>query len=217
MKTPEILVCLFIIATVAWMAIDAMAKAHRKPRERGKHLGLVMVALLFASSVGAAPVGGTPDRNPRDAGATRDVYAAGQIGLTPFASYRVHEFDSLDGEMGVGLAASYALTRNLTLEVWTLSEGYESAPVIDSLTEAGANVKFYAPIKESGFAPYALLGYSRGIHTAANNMELGAGLEYRFAKHLTAFTDGVWIQNFGLEDPVSYAHVKFRAGLGWRF
>ncbi len=173
-------------------------------------LAILGLCLLLATKAHSGPADGGSD-------AAASPYQAGQIGLTPFASYRVHEFDSLDGELGVGLAASYALTRNLTLEVWTLSEGYQSDPVIDSLTEAGANVKFYAPIKDSGFAPYALLGYSRGLHTDANNMELGAGLEYRFAKHLTAFTDGVWIQNFGLEDPVSYAHVKIRAGLGWRF
>lgn len=144
-------------------------------------------------------------------------YQSGVISATTFASYRVHEFGQFDGELGVGLGVGYAITRNLTIEGWALGEHYTDEPAIDSISEAGAYLKFYAPIKESGFAPYAVVGYSRGIHTDANNMEAGIGLEYRFLKHLTAFADGVWVQNFGLEDPVSYAHAKFRLGGGFTF
>lgn len=153
---------------------------------------------------------------------SEDPYAAGQFSVSPFASYRVHEFGEFNGKLGAGLAASFSLTRNLTLEAWTLSEAYESAPVIDSLLEAGANLKFYAPLKDSGLAPYALLGYSRGLQTDSNNMETGLGLEYRFKPGLALlpsalFADAVWVQNFGLSDPVSYGQAKGRAGLVWRF
>lgn len=149
-----------------------------------------------------------------------DLYAAGQISVTPFASYRVHEFESLDGEAGVGLGLGYALTRNLTLHGWALSEEYTDEPVIDSITSAGAGLKFYAPIKNSGFAPYAVLGYSREIAAQVDNMETGAGLEQRFKVGKlkgAAFIEGVWVQNFGTTDPVSYAHARFSAGVGFQF
>lgn len=156
---------------------------------------------------------------PLEARAAADLYAAGKFSVSPFASYRAHEFGKFDGQLGAGLAVSYSLTRNLTLEAWTLSEEYKSHAVIDSLLEAGASLKFYAPLKDSGLAPYALIGYSRGIESAANNMETGVGFEYRFkgGLPLTLFVDGVWVQNFGLSDPVTYAHAKARTGIGWRF
>lgn len=92
------------------------------------------------------------------------VYRAGVWTLAPFASYRVHEFSEFNGKLGGGLAAGYALTRNLTLEASTLSEGYiQGEPAVDSLAEASAAFKFYVPIKETGLAGYALLGYTRNL------------------------------------------------------
>lgn len=150
-----------------------------------------------------------------------DLFAAGKWSANPFVAYSVSELGEFNGDFAGGLSLGYAVTRNLTLEAWALGNKYESEPVSDSVDQAGAYVKFYAPIKTSGFAPYAILGYSHGFRNDSHNMDTGAGVEYRFklSGRLSAniFADSVWVQNFGLQDPVTYAKFKLRSGVGLSF
>jgi outer membrane protein W len=172
--------------------------------------------------VGAGHSGAAPEPAPvLKLEEKADLFAAGKWTVNPFVAYSVSEIGAFNGDFAGGLALGYAVTKNLTLEAWALGNEYESAPVVDTVDQAGAYLKFYAPIKESGFAPYALLGYGYGQHTQAHNMEMGPGIEYRFKLTGklggTVFADAVWVQNFGLQDPVTYARVKIRGGVGLSF
>jgi len=147
-----------------------------------------------------------------DAPPVESPYKAGQVSLSSFGSYRASDVKQLDGKFGAGLALGYALTKAITIEAETLSERYESAPVIDSLAEAGANFKGYLPLGKTGLAGYGLLGYTRDLKRDDNRMNAGAGIELRANKVFTVFADGRTTQNF--HDPV---HFLFRVGLGARF
>lgn len=139
-------------------------------------------------------------------------YAKGDFTVSPFASYRVTEWGADNGKFGAGLAAGYHLRDNVAVELETLSEGYTSAPVIGSLTEAGANLKWYLPLKQSGVAPYALIGYTRNLDEDQNRMNAGAGIEWRFSKVAGVFVDGRWTHDFN-----RLGHALFRSGLTFRF
>ncbi len=141
-----------------------------------------------------------------------DVYAKGDFTVSPFASYRVTEWGADNGKFGAGLAVGYHLRDNVAIELETLSEGYTSAPVIGSLTEAGANLKWYLPLKQSGLAPYALIGYTRNLDEDQNRMNAGAGIEWRFTKVVGVFADGRWTHDFN-----RVGHSLFRSGLTFRF
>ncbi len=144
--------------------------------------------------------------------AVESPYKAGVVTVSSFGAYRASDVKELDGKFGAGLALGYALTKAVTLELETLSERYERAPVIDSLEEAGANFKGYLPIGKTGLAGYGLLGYTRKLKGADNRMNAGAGIELRANEVFNVFVDGRTTQNF--HDPV---HFLFRVGLGARW
>jgi len=178
-----------------------------------KHLTLIALTVLTLSPFRSPAGPPTPPPAPAPAPAKTEVdaYAAGQVTVSPFASYRTHEFGRYNGKFGAGLALSYSATRNLSIELETLGERFDSDDWIQSLTEAGANFKFYVPLKH-GFAPYALLGYTRNLDEDQNRMNAGAGLEWRVSRHLAAFADGRWTHDFR-----DVGHVLFRLGGSIRF
>jgi hypothetical protein len=145
------------------------------------------------------------------ADAQADPYARGRFSVSPFASYRLHEFDSLDGELGAGLALGYMVAKNIEIEVETLSEHLDDSNWADAFTEAGVNFKGYLPVGRSGFAPYGFIGYTRNLQVDENRMNAGAGIAYRY-KQVGLFADGRWTHDFGVNDPVSYGHALFRVG-----
>lgn len=138
-------------------------------------------------------------------------FAAGQWTISPFGSYRAHELGQFNGEWGAGLAASYAVANNVAIEVETLGEEWQTEPWIDSLKEAGANLKAYLPIGRSGLAAYGLIGYSHDWQIDENRMNAGAGVEVR-AKLVYAFVDGRWTHDFR-----TLGHALFRLGVGVHF
>jgi len=140
-----------------------------------------------------------------------------RISISPFASYRVHEFGQFNGKLGGGLAAGFAITPRLTLEAEVLAERFDDSHWLDSLTEAGANFKFYVLKPGSRLNPYALIGYTRNLDFDQNRMNAGAGLEVRLGDHASVFADGRWTHDFGTTEPVSLGHAMFRGGLNWRF
>lgn len=124
------------------------------------------------------------------------IYAAGSFTLAPFASYRAHEVERLDGRVGGGLELSWFPVDHIAIAFETLSERIENSPWYDSFGEVGANFKGYLPLGRSGVAPYGFIGYTRDLIGHDNRMNAGAGLEYRY-KRVGVFADGRWTHNFG--------------------
>ncbi len=149
-------------------------------------------------------------------------FAKGTWAVSPFASYRVHEFGAADGKFGGGLALSYFAADNLAVELETVSEHFDDSHWADSFTEAGVNAKGYLPLGATGFAPYLLVGYTRagldGVSphqngatesraTGQNRMNAGAGIEWRATKRFGVFADGRWTHDFD-----TLGHALFRVG-----
>lgn len=138
------------------------------------------------------------------------AYSKGTVTVSPFASYRAHEFGKFNGKFGGGIALSYFPVDNVAVELETLSEGFGSH-LYNSFTEAGANLKGYIPIGSSGFAPYFLAGYTRGgldgIESTDNRINVGAGVEWHASKRFGLFADGRWTHDFE-----TLGHSLFRLG-----
>ncbi len=96
-----------------------------------------------------------------------------------------------DGELGAGAAISYFFHRNIGIEGYGFTEGTGGRHWLDYL---GANVIGRFPIAETGLAPYIFAGASRQIDPIAQwGLDAGAGLEWRFAKHVGVFADGRYV------------------------
>lgn len=138
-------------------------------------------------------------------------YAAGTWSVSPFVSYRVHEFGKFNGKAGGGVALSYFAADNFAVELETLSEHFDDSHWADAFTEAGVNFKGYLPLARSGFAPYFLVGYTRGgldgVGPNENRMNAGAGVEWRAAKRFGLFADARWTHDFK-----TLGHALFRVG-----
>lgn len=149
--------------------------------------------------------------------------AHGQFSVSPFASYRVHEFGAHNGKFGGGLAASYQLYPQISLEAEVIAERIDDSHWIESLTEAGANFKIdlLKPSKTRALTPYLLVGYTRNLDFDQNRMNTGAGVNVRLGRaagvDFRAFCDGRWTQDFGTTTPVSLGHALFRLGLSGSF
>lgn len=192
---------------------------------------LSMVALAAVAFLRAAVPGGSGDGGKQSlapglrlllglliagwassAVAQTDPFAPKQFSVSPFASYRVRNFDGVLERFGGGLAVGYSFSRNLTLEAETLSEGVHRLPLQNSITEAGLNLKSYVPLGTSGLAPYALIGYTHGFKPVEESrFNAGAGLELR-AKYLAVFADGRWTHDFR-----NVGHALFRVGASIRW
>lgn len=138
------------------------------------------------------------------------LYQKGEISVNPFASARVQDSQA---EFGGGLALGYAITDRLTIEADAITEGIDDSNWNDAVRSVGAGVKFYFPIKATGFAPYLIGGYQRDLIDHENRLQAGAGVEYRFNKQFAAFADAQ--VNHGFEQELSELgnDVRVRAGL----
>lgn len=137
-----------------------------------------------------------------------------QLSVSPFVSYRVHELGAFNGKFGGGLAAGYALNKQVTLEAEVIAERFDDSDWGGSLTEAGANFKIdiFRPKASRPISPYLLIGYTRNLDIDENRMNAGAGIQLKFTRNLSAFADGRWTHNFG-----TIGHALFRGGLSYRF
>jgi len=143
----------------------------------------------------------------------QDPFAKGNFSVSPFATLRLVDSNE---EFGAGLSASYSLTRNLTLEAEVVGEDFNEAEWIASFREVGANLKWYFPIKSSGFAPYLIGGYKRDLAIHENRLAAGAGLELRL-KQFAVFADARVVHGFDQELAELGNEVLIRLGGSYQF
>ena len=174
---------------------------------------LIAVCLAILSIAVYSKASDKPAPPPIDDAAEYSLFGKGKISISPYASYRVKDFDGVLDRFGGGAQISYFVVDNLALEANFLSEGlqFHDKSFADSFTDAGGNVKGYWPLGKTGFAPYILVGYTRGLKLDENRMNAGAGLELR-GKYGLVFADGQWTHDF---DRV--AHAVLRLGAGFHF
>ena len=171
-----------------------------------------MIAAVAVTLVMAAFVGPSRAAEPAELpAASTQVDALQRISISPFASYRVHEFGANNGKFGGGLAAGFALNPHLTLEAEVLAERFDDSHWIESLTEAGANFRIY-PLNSKVLKPYALIGYTGSLDESQHRMNAGAGLEAVLSRNAALFGDGRWTHDFR-----DVGHALFRAGISLRF
>ncbi len=165
---------------------------------------ILMVAMLSSIVVKAAPA---------DPGwfSVQNAAEDPRFSISPFASYRVHEFGKFNGKFGGGLAAGFALNPHVTIEAEVIAERFDDSHWLDSLTEAGANLRLY-PFDTKVLKPYGLLGYTRNLDVDQNRMNAGVGIDVVLGKNAAVFVDGRWTHDF-----VDVGHALFRAGARLRF
>lgn len=174
---------------------------------------LALCAVLFLPCLSSAAAGAERPAPPLAVSAPEaSPFAEGTVTLSPFASYRVHEFGKFNGKVGGGLALSYFVADNIALEAETLSEHFDDSHWADAFTEAGVNLKGYLPLGATGLAPYILVGYTRALQHDENRMNAGAGIAYHVSKSVQLFADGRWTHDFR-----TLGHALFRVGGGISF
>lgn len=173
---------------------------------------LGFAALVCVSPAVAAPPAPAPTPPPAPAAPSSAFErAVARISVSPFATYRVHEFGARNGKLGGGLAAGFALTKHVTLEAEVIAERFDDSHWFESLTEAGANFRLSAR-PGALLNPYGLLGYTANLDESEHRMNAGAGLEVNFSDHVGVFLDGRWTHNF-----TDVGHALFRLGATLRF
>lgn len=128
-----------------------------------------------------------------------DYYRANELSLDVFgtASLGKYSLDHFSGarlrqntRLGAGVGLNYFFTRNIGIGGDLYSEDTTGA-FIDS---ASANLILRLPLGHSGFSPYAFGGGGYQFDLAKVWFaQAGAGIEYRFTKHVGAFLDGRWV------------------------
>lgn len=147
------------------------------------------------------------------AGKIASQYEAGVFSVSPFASVSV--VDSHE-DFGAGLAVGYSLTKHLTLEADVVSEEIDDSHWDDAIKDVGASVKYYFPIKQTGFAPYLIGGYKRDLLIHENLLAAGAGVEFRRSR-FAVFVDARVVHEFEQELSELGNRVQGRGGLSILF
>ncbi len=191
---------LLVVATLAIIGIDKLPDC-RPPRwrKRTQKLSLAAMLLCFSASVHAADA--------------PSLFSKGRVTLSPFATASI-----VDSELsyGGGLALGYSLTEKLTVEAEVTSEGIDDSQWLESFRDAGGNLKYYFPLKQTGFAPYLIGGYHRDFVQHENLLAAGAGLEFR-RDRFSIFADAQAIHGFEQELSELGNAVRVRAGFGFKF
>ncbi len=137
-----------------------------------------------------------------------DIFGSASLGkysLDHFSNARVRQ----NTRLGAGVGLNYFFTRNFGIGGDLYSEDTSGA-FIDS---ASANMILRLPLGHSGFSPYAFGGGGYQFDLAKVWFaQVGAGIEYRFTKHVGAFLDGRWV----FPDKTKYYGVA-RLGLRYAF
>lgn len=190
---------------------------------------LLLLTAFALCTLGVPASAGEP---ARPEGRTPNApYHAGQFTVAGFGSYRAATLDALDGRFGGGSEVSYFVKDNIAVALEALTENVGHS----AIDEAGLNFKGYLPIKNSGFAPYGLLGVSHSFEGASFTQSTfdkkkgemttttvlkdgdwrfnaGAGVEFRAYKTFGVFADGRWTHDFD-----HLGHALFRVGANLRF
>jgi hypothetical protein len=128
-----------------------------------------------------------------------DFYHANELSLDVFgmASLWDSTVDHLSAarvqhqtQFGAGLGLNYFITRNFGIG----ADAYAQDTTGVFVDSASVNLILRLPLGHSGFAPYAFGGGGRRFESDDVWFgQLGAGLEYRFTRHMGAFLDARWV------------------------
>jgi opacity protein-like surface antigen len=174
---------------------------------------LVVASLAVASSLPAAAPAAPAPAKEAPAKSTESADSPSfleRLSVSPFVSYRLHEFSRANNKFGGGLSAGFQLNSRLTLELETLAERFDDSNWDGSLTEAGANLKLY-PFESKVVRPYVLLGYTRNLDEDQDRMNAGLGVEWNLSKHIALGADGRWTHDWDI-----VGHVLFRGFLRFK-
>ena len=137
----------------------------------------------------------------------------GRFTLAPVVSYRTTEWAKTTDKLGGGLALSFMVANNLSIEASAISYNATDTPSAwDTFDEGAVNLKGYLPLRASGFAPYGFVGYTRDHQFDDNLGNIGVGLAYRW-KFIEASVDAQGNHTFENRG----AQMRLRASLGIRF
>jgi len=145
-----------------------------------------------------------------------DLYRASELSLDAFGSASLGKY-TIDHpsemrvrnntRLGAGAGINYFITRNIGIGTEAYSEN-TTGTFVDSVS---ANLTLRLPLGQSGFAPYVFGGGGRQFDTVkAWFAQAGAGMEYRFTRHVGVFLDARGV----LPNEAKYYGV---ARLGMRF
>jgi len=170
--------------------------------------------LLAALNSVPAPAKPTPlpALSPNEA---ERVFTAGEFSLDLFGTYHDARPDLLAGSLkggdyGAGIAANYFFHKNAGLQLdSTVADVENIAGGLFDHTSLSLLVRY--PLGQ--IAPYAIAGAGRDWNEHSFTTHTGAGLEWRFTKHLGAIGEARW--TFGTQDQPDT--LQFRAGLRYTF
>jgi hypothetical protein len=115
-----------------------------------------------------------------------DLFGAGTTGESRYDHYYDGYHLRHDARGGGGVGINYFFCKYVGVGADTLSEGLN--PFIYS---ASGNVIGRIPIGNTGLAPYVFAGGGYQFHDDRTGFgQAGAGLDFRFARHLGVFVDG---------------------------
>jgi hypothetical protein len=111
----------------------------------------------------------------------------GEYTIDHLSSDRVRQ----NTEFGAGAGVNYFITRNIGIG----AEAYSENTTGTFIDNASGNLILRLPLGQSGFAPYAFGGGGHQFDMAKLWFgQAGAGMEYRFTRHVGVFLDArmVW-------------------------
>jgi hypothetical protein len=145
----------------------------------------------------------TYDQNPeemfRASELSLGVFGMGTVGertLNHFTGGNVRRH----GRLGLGADLEYFFTKYIGLE----AEAWSENPNSDFVNNVGGNLVIRIPIGNIGLAPYVFGGGGHEFYSrVATYGDAGAGVEFRFCRHVGIFVDGRYVVpdhlgNYGL-------------------
>lgn len=172
------------------------------------HLESIIVCLIAITAVALMAIA-----CPASSAEPPSLYTKGQLTASPFGTARIVDSEA---EFGAGLEIGYSLTERLTIQADAISEGIDDSNWQDAVKSVGAGLKYYFPIKQTGFAPYLLGGYQRDLIDHENQLQAGAGIEYRINRW-RIFADAQVNHGFDQEISKLGNDVLVRFGVGYQF
>jgi hypothetical protein len=159
------------------------------------YIGGTILLLAATSALGAENLN-TEQIPPPD---RVDFYHANELSLDAFGMASLWEstVDHLSAarvqhqtQFGAGLGLNYFVTRNFGIG----ADAYAQDTTGVFVDSASVNLILRLPLGHSGFAPYAFGGGGRQFDLAKVWFgQIGAGMEYRFTRHVGAFVDARWV------------------------
>ena len=141
-------------------------------------------------------------------------YSANEFSVATFGTYQVSGVKPASGDYGAGIETTYFVTRSLGASLATSKNEVNRGAFFQNLSIAPV-IRF--PIKNSGLAPYIFGGLGFDFEKSNDRYYFaGAGLGYKFTRHVGAFADGQYVWRASLRG-VPDDSALVRAGLRWTF